>query len=473
MLQKNDQPSGPPSSDETRADPVSAEESTPANTLAGALLRGVAQIALMALVLAIAFAGTMRLVNTRPEVPKPPVFPAVYTVEMQSVTPGDYQPNILLYGEVVAARTVDLRALVSGEIIAINDKLKSGDNVRQGEVLLEIDPFNYSGALREAKANSAETKARVDEAEARLRLERARLVSAREQLILAENDLTRIGELRSRGTATEKQVEDRELLVSQRKQSVEQSEINIVAEQAKIAQLQAAADRLEWKIEQSERDLESTRLVAPFDATISSSSAEIGKLANVNDALVSMYQAESLEARFVLTDEQYGRLQADIGGIAGRAAEVIWNVGGIDYRFPAAIDRIGAEIASARGGVEVFATIDNANNAISLRPGAFVEIVVPDRKFISHMRISDSSVYANNIVYVVQNGELVARKIKIAAYDGDNVIISQGLQSGEEVLVTRISEISEGLKVRQEGDPDNRDGDVSGQSAGNTDDGEG
>jgi multidrug efflux pump subunit AcrA (membrane-fusion protein) len=177
-----------------------------------------------------------------------------------------------------------------------------------------------------------------------------------------------------------------------------------------------------------------------------------------------MYQAESLEARFVLTDEQYGRLQADSSGIANRPVEVIWNVGGIDYRFPATIDRIGAEIASARGGIEVFATIGEADHAISLRPGAFVEIIVPDRKFSGHVQLTDSSIYDTNTVYVVENGELVARTVTIAAYDGDYVIISEGLKPGEEVLVTRISEISEGLKVRKEGDSSNR-GDDAGNSA--------
>lgn len=412
--------------------------------------RGLAQLLVMAVVLAIAFAATLYLVRSKPEIEKRPVFPTVYTVDTVVAEKKDHQPTITLYGEVVAGRTVELRSLVSGEITSINPKLRSGGKVETGETLLQIDRFTYEGQLREAKANAAETAGRLEEANARVRLEQSRLASGREQLEIARSDLERIEKLRERGTATEKQVEDRQLIVSQRAQAVEQSEINLVAEQARINQLEAAADRLAWRIEQSERDISNTSLVAPFDATIRSSTAEVGKLTTANDVLVSMYQDESLEARFVLTDERYGRLQADEAGLVGREIEIVWNVGGIDYAYPGTIDRIGAEIASARGGVEMFAIVGDGGHSVELRPGAFVEIRLPDRVYADHVELPDSALYGGDTVYVVENGELAERPVRVGAYSGDRVLVSEGIDSGDEVMITRISEISAGLKVRSE-----------------------
>ena len=54
---------------------------------------------------------------------------------------------------------------------------------------------------------------------------------------------------------------------------------------------------------------------------------------------------------------------------------------------------------------------------------------------------------------VHRDGALVARTVAIASYDGEDVIVGSGLSGGDEVLITRISEISPGLKVRKEGDP--------------------
>jgi len=416
-------------------------------------VRGAFQLLLMAIVLGLSFAVTMMLVRSKPEVPRRPVFPSVYTVDTLMAESGTYQPVLSLYGEVVAGRSVELRSLVSGPIIAVNDKLKSGGAVSAGDVLVEIDPFDYEGALREARANGTEIQAKISEANAMVKLEQSRLQSARDQLELASSDLKRIEDLRATGAANQKQVDERKLVLSQREQAVEQSEINIIAENARIEQLRANMERLDWKILQSGRNLSNTRLTAPFSGTIRSSSAEVGKLANVNDILVSMYQTDSLEARFVLTDARFGRLQSEPGGIVGRDLEVIWNVGGTDYTYPAKIDRIGAEIASTSGGVEIFATIDGSGNALAMRPGAFVEIRLPDRSFVAHFSLPGSSLYNTDTVYVVENGELVERTVTIAAYDGDNVLVSSGINPGDEILVTRISEISPGLKVRKEGDP--------------------
>lgn len=418
---------------------------------ASPLLRGLAQFALMALVLAGAFFLTNWLVTTRPEVIGRPVFPTVYTVDTMIAEKADHQPLIRVYGEVLAARSVDLRSLVAGEVIAVSDNLKTGGTVKKGETLLEIDAFEYEGALREARANKAETEARLDEANALLRLERARLERLAEQAVFARNDVERIRQLRERGAATEKQVEERALIVSQREQAVEQSRINIVVEEARVAQLRAGLERLDWRIEQSQRNLGNTKLIAPFDGTVRTSAAEIGKLVNANDVVVSLYETESLEARFVLTDARFARLNSGAEDIIGRPAEIVWTVGGVDYGFSGRIDRIGAEIASERGGVELFAAIDADDQPIGLRPGAFVEITLPDRLFAEHIRLPDLAVYNGNQVYLVENGELVARTVTIAAYDGDDVLVASGLEEGEEVLTTRIAEIGPGLKVRREG----------------------
>ncbi len=445
MLQKNDQFVG--------EDVEALLVKSPRRSIFKAISRSVAQILLMGLVLGLSYLATMRLVETKPAIEKKPVFPAVYTVATIRTEARSHQPMITSYGEIVAGRSVELRSLVSGVIVSVSPSLKSGGVIAKGETLLEIDRFTFEGQLREAMANAAETDGKLEEAGSRVKLEESRLQSAREQLLIAQSDMKRIEELRARGIATEKQVEDRQLVLSQRTQSVEQSEINIQAEKAKIIQLKAIADRFAWKVEQSRRDLENTRLVAPFSGTIRSSSAEVGKLANANDIQVSMYQSDNLEVSFVLTDEQYGRLQSDKDGIAGRSITILWNVGGVDHFFNGSIDRIGAEITSTRGGIEVFGTLDIDSQEARIRPGAFVEINLPDKTYEQYFKIPDSAVYNSDTVYVIENGELVERKIAIAAYDGDMVLIKEGLAANEEVLTTRISEVSAGLKVRKESDP--------------------
>lgn len=417
------------------------------------LFRAIGQFVLMLLILSGGFLGMNALIASKPEKKVRPVFPRVYTVETLISKSVDHQPRISLYGEVVAGRSVDLRSLVSGQVTSVSSKLKSGGMVKKGEALVEIDRFSYEGQLREANANVAETKAKILENEAGVRLEIARLASVKEQLALAQKDLDRIQKLRKRGAATSKQVEDKALTLSQRSQSVEQSEVSIITAKAKLAQQKAALERLNWKIELSQRNLKDTVLVAPFNGTIRSTQVQAGKLVGANDVLVSMYQTNLLEARFVLTDERFGRIQADDDGLVNRPVNVTWSVGGKKYSYQAKIDRIGAEIASTRGGVEVFATIDQNNNDIALRPGAFVDINLADRTFKSHIKLPDTALYNGDTVYIVERKKLVAKKVSVASFDGETVLIESGILAGDEVLTTRISEVSNGLRVRKEGDP--------------------
>lgn len=416
-------------------------------------LRAGGQFVLMMLILSGGFFGMTALIASKPEKPERPIFPRVYTVETIVAKTANHQPKIFLYGEVVAGRSVDLRSLVSGQVTSVSQKLKSGGMVQKGDALVEIDRFNYEGQLREANANAAETKARIQEYEAGVRLETGRLGSVKEQLALAQKDLDRIQQLRIRGAATAKQVEDKALILSQRSQSVEQSEVNIIAANAKLAQQKAVLERLEWKIELSQRNLKDTILVAPFSGTISSTQVQAGKLVGANDVLVSMYQSDLLEARFVLTDERFGRIQADGSGLIGRPVNVTWTVGGSEYVYKAKIDRIGAEIASTRGGVEVFATIQQRNADIALRPGAFVDINLADRIFKNHIQLPDTALYNGDTIYIVKQKKLMGKKVSIASFVGESILIKSGISAGDEVLTTRISEVGNGLRVRNEGDP--------------------
>jgi len=293
------------------------------------------------------------MISGKPPTKKRPAFKTVYTVNTVIAHIRDYQPKFVSYGQIAAARSVELRSLVSGEIISVNPGLRTGSSVAKGAPLLEIDSFSYQGALQEAKANFAEAKAKIVENQARISLEESRLSSAKEQMQFAQADLTRASKLRKRGTSTQQQLEARKLVLSQRNQVMIQSRDTIKVEQARLSQLNASLQRLQWRIDQAQRNLDSTILKSPFNGTIRSSSAERGRLVNANDVVVSMYEAGLLEVRFTLTDAQYGRLQTRGSGLIGRPVDISWIVGGKTYSWPGAIDRLGAEITSNRGGVEI------------------------------------------------------------------------------------------------------------------------
>jgi multidrug efflux system membrane fusion protein len=97
---------------------------------------------------------------------------------------------------------------------------------------------------------------------------------------------------------TERDLETRQLTLSQRQQAVDQREANLRIEEARLDQQRAQIARLEWRLEQAERDLERTTLLAPFTGVIRSESVEIGRLVSVNDVVATIYDDSALNVRF-------------------------------------------------------------------------------------------------------------------------------------------------------------------------------
>lgn len=421
-------------------------------------LRAILQFVLMVAVLFGSYIAMDRLVSSREEPGKRPFSRQALTVETQKVVIQDHRPTVLVYGQVETATNIDMRPLVSGEIINVNPNLSAGVRINKGDLLVEIDRFNYEGAVLEAKANLAQVEGAIREIDARLASEKDQLQSSNEQLNLARADLTRAQSLSQTGTLTKKQVDERMLIVSQREQSVGQRRNNIIIAEAQREQQLANADRLAWKLREAERKLQNTKLFAPFGGIISNSNAEIGRSVSGNDVIASIYDDKSLEARFTLTNAQYGRMAVDSDPLIGRDVTIEWTIGESSYQYAGTINRIGATVAADRGGVEVVAVIDPADHhdTVQLRPGAFVEIIVPDRLYKASLSVPETSIYDQSHIFVVKDKKLARRDVEILAFDGSSAIVKSktggtAIDDGDQLLITRLTEANDGIPVQAPG----------------------
>ncbi|MEO9526524.1 HlyD family efflux transporter periplasmic adaptor subunit [Roseibium sp.] len=412
------------------------------------VLKAVLQVLLAFAILFGAVKGMNLLVASKPEVAKRAIQETSYAAETVTLVRGEHAPLISVFGETAAGREVDLRALVAGEVVEVHPDLKAGGAVSEGELLVAIDRFDYEGAVTEAEANLAEAQAALVESEGGVELEKGNVVRAAEQLEFAQKDLQRAEDLLGKGTVTERTLDDRKLIVSQRRQTLEQAQNSLALEEARVVQQNAAIKRLEWRLENAGRQLENTVLKAPFDAIVRSQSAELGRLVSVNDAIVSLYKSDTFDVRFTLSDNQYGRLLAETGTVVGRPVQVTWYLGNEPVTYPASVSRIGADVASSRGGVELIALVDTSNANVPLRPGAFVEVSLSDRSYPDSFRIPETAFYGEGTVYVVEESRLVPREVTALAIDDGFILVTGALADGESLLVTRIPEVGEGLLVK-------------------------
>jgi membrane fusion protein, multidrug efflux system len=389
-------------------------------------------------------AGYLRA--TRPAVEPAPASERVWVVSAEPVALADRQPVLQLYGDIVAAREVTLRPFVGGEIVEASANLVRGGRLGAGEVVVRIDPFDYRTTRDELTAELREARARKQELQSTLQAEWTMLRLDETQLELAERDLTRFERLRGSQAASEKAYDDAQVAVAQREAALAARRQAIATLEARLDQQDAAIDRLEVGIERAERDLANTELRAPFSGFVDEVEAALGKWVNPGDPIARLIDEDSLEIRFTLSDVDFGRLWRD--GLIGRPLQANWRLGRTTFALEGEVARVESTIDPASGGVEVFAAITGNPEHAPLRPGAFVEVLLPDQVYEEVALLPASALFHGDTVYAVEDGRLAARPVQLVADRGPQILVQGDLAAGEPVLTSRLAEVAPGLKVQ-------------------------
>jgi RND family efflux transporter MFP subunit len=366
------------------------------------------QLVLVVIIIAAAVAIVFLLMLTRPKLAPVQLPERVWPVDVVEVWQQDEQPSLNLFGQVAAGRRIELRALVPGRVVEVGVGFNEGARVLEGDFLVQIDPFEYNN-------NVAEQKALLSEAQTRMNVVR--------------RDLGRIKELHAENNVSDQQLDDAGLAVKQ--------------QEATLAQRRIGLDR-------AKRDLENARLSAPFDGVVNGISADLGKQLGVNGKVAEIIDTSSLEVRFTLSKSQYGRIIAASEVIEGRSVEVSWQVGDGTMQFAATVERVGAEIDSTTGGVDVYAVIEPDENTL-LRPGAFVWTKIADRNYENVYRAPESALYGDEVYIVSKESRLEARPVIVRGYADEDVLFSSAgepsINDGDKVVTTQIREGGAGIKV--------------------------
>ncbi len=403
------------------------------------------------LILCASGAGAYWMIATAPKATPKALEEKIWPLSVVTGQRISLTPRIKVFGEITAGSSVTLRPLVAGRVIEVGRNLKEGAIVQQGELLAQIDKFEYRSILEERKAELTETRAILAETEAKLVGERAQIQNTKDQISLRKRDYQRRVNLRTKGSGTEKSVDDAELLLNDAKLLLTQRLQEVARLEARATQQVAQRDRAEVALSRAERNLSDTTLVAPFEGFLLDTEAAVGRIMSTSDAVARIIDAGSLEAKFELSDRDYGRLFNATGGLVGRDANVHWNIGTERLSFNAKISRKGAKIDPATGGVQFYAKLEFDDRITPLRPGAFVRIEIPDKDYVDVYRLPATAIENNKYIYIVEDKRLIRTPVILLRRLGGDVLIKSGASErdleGASIVMRRFPEIGPGLRV--------------------------
>ena len=83
----------------------------------------------------------------------------------------------------------------------------------------------------------------------------------------------------------------------------------------------------------------------------------------------------------------------------------------------------------------------------ALRRGTFVKATITGRTQDNIVSLARTALRGKDRVWVVQDGRLNFREVNVVYADKDTAIISEGLQSGEQVITSLLAGVIDGMGV--------------------------
>jgi membrane fusion protein (multidrug efflux system) len=384
----------------------------------------------------------------------PPVPPSVVVAPVTQKTVPIYSEYV---GQTMADNTVELRARVEGVLQKVY--FREGTPVRKGQLLFTIDRRPFQAGLQSAKALSA--KAVSDLAQAQQRTDvlqaQAELADAEAVLTRADRDVERLAPLAKEKAVTE---QDLDAAVASQKSA----RAVVAAKRANLSNLEAAVkytieraraevSAANARVTQAELELSYCDIYSPMNGIIGFLQVDEGNLVGRNDAtlLATVSASDPLLVNFSVSEIEYLKL-TDPATVGQRAGELRFDLLLSDESIHPhqgtfrVLDRV---VDPQTGTMKVEATFPNPGSY--LRPGQFarVRVAVAEREnaLLVPQRAIQELQGAKTVMVVDQENKVAVRTITLGDKIEKDVIVLDGLNPGERVIVEGMQKVRPGSQV--------------------------
>jgi multidrug efflux system membrane fusion protein len=360
----------------------------------------------------------------------------VVAVRVVPAVTKDIPLDIDSIGNVEAIASVDVKSRVAGQVARVS--FESGQDVKEGQLLFQIDSEPLLRQVAELEANIARDVAQEKQALANVAKEEAQLTSDKAK---AE----RGRQLSKEGIFSKEQTET---LVS----AADSSQANLDADRAAVESARAAKRADEAKLAQTNLQLGYARITAPISGRTGAIAIKQGNLVKDNDTtLVTILQTTPIYVSFSVPEQ----LLPEVRRYNGERPLVVEAVAADNSTVQGRLDFIDNTVDTTTGTIKLKASFDN--QARKLWPGQFV--TVRARLDVEHGRVvvaarTVQSGPQGKYVWVVNGDDtVVMRPVQVlrnysSGESSEQAVIGSGLKPGERVISEGQMLLMPGAKVR-------------------------
>ena len=358
-------------------------------------------------------------------------------------------------GKVEPIAPVTVRAQLDTFVTRVH--AMEGQNVRKGQLLLELNVKDAASQLAAAKAKLlraeddlrvAKTGGRTDESArvngdlAKAQAERDRLQHSRDSLtrLLAQGAATK-DELTANDLALEKMQTEVTKLAAAKKEFDRQTSLDQTRSSLAVQQAQSDVGALEDKVEQG-------RIRAAIDGTLYAMPVHEGDFVKVGDLLAEMADLHKVRVRAFIDEPEMGALEPD------EPLQITWDA--LPNRSWAGKTEIVPKQVVARGLRSVGELLCSVqNDKLALLPNTNVNVRINSKERFNVLSVARGAVETENTqryVFVVRDSvgqsRLEKRPIQVGIADATDYEVVSGLQEGEVVAIPGDVDLQDGMKVK-------------------------
>ncbi len=353
--------------------------------------------------------------------PPPPAIPTSELVEREVTDFVDFT------GRTEAVHVVDIRARVTGYLMKM--PFREGSEVKQGDLLFEVDPRPYQAQLDQATAQ-------IKLYEAQLKLAQATL--HRDEIVAKSTP----------GAITQQQVDQ---------------------DQASVDEAAARLEAYQANIEVYKLNLEFTQVKSPIDGHVSRYYLTLGNLVNQDQTLLTTVVSEDpiysyfdvdeptvLRVRKAINEGKIERYQQ------GKLPVYMGLQGEEGYQHEGMLDFVNNQVNPATGSILVRGVFPNPipESGVTrvLSPGMFVRVRLPIGKPHPALLVIDRAIGSDQglkYVYVVdKDNKIEYRRITTGALQEDGLrVVTDGLKPKEVVVVGGLQQLRPKMEIKPDTTP--------------------
>ena len=318
-------------------------------------------------------------------------------------------------GTVEPALESSLASQVLGQVVYVSPSLVPGGAFKKGDVLLKVDPRDFELAITLIRAKVREAETVLKEIE--------------EEADAAKEEWTRVHGKKAPPLPP------------------------LVAKAPQLVEAKASLEAARAQLTQAKLDLERTELKAPFDGIVISKLVDMGQYIKAGEQVATVFGTDEVEIVVSLEDKDLAWISVPgftAQGGQGSLAMVRANFAGKEQTWSGQVVRAEGKLDERTRLVPVVVRVkDPYAQRPPLAVGLYVQVEFTGLKLQEAVVLPRSALRENDTVWVVDDkGVLSFRPVEVARLAGDSVIITDGLNTGEQVAISRLKTVSEGMKVR-------------------------